>query len=436
MRHISLSNKIVGTIIVDSLINNKKISKKDSLLVSSLPIFHLLDSVYYMYNYSKSIFGGKNIVKLNDTGEFVARSTCLQLARSHFKSIFSTVHAKRANIGKINLDWDEQRQDIPKRAITYYMGEQSRLGDNLTSYILAKWISHKYKIPFIFREFPHSDELALHQNQQYSVPRYHPLLLECRFFSAAEFEKERDRDILWQIPFPTFLKEEIDWNDSEFRREIIQDLSMINSSKLPPLVPDRVNIALHYRQGGSFDKPDTVFYYPTKVPPKTYFNQAVQLALNEYRDKPVHIQLFTDSRTPEIDLKQFQDIVQKLHPDCTISTASDPNSSEDQVTSDMIAMSRYECIVRADSGLSKQSSLIGKPSLEIEPQLYRIDGNTITIDGFTVIRRDKEEGAVIREAQESVSQPISFIFDIPKEKWGEFHEWHTRFIDRSRIKSK
>src|SRR5579862_7273227 len=46
-------------------------------------------------------------------------------------------------------------------AVTYeFTG--GRLGDNLLSYLHAKWISHTRQIPLLYKPFPYSSELCLH----------------------------------------------------------------------------------------------------------------------------------------------------------------------------------------------------------------------------------------------------------------------------------
>jgi len=38
-----------------------------------------------------------------------------------------------------------------------------RFGNRLMSYTKAKWISHKYNLPFLLNEFPHCSELELYK---------------------------------------------------------------------------------------------------------------------------------------------------------------------------------------------------------------------------------------------------------------------------------
>ena len=45
--------------------------------------------------------------------------------------------------------------------ITYEFSSGGRLGDCLTSYVHAKWLSFQLKIPLLYRPFPYSAELLM-----------------------------------------------------------------------------------------------------------------------------------------------------------------------------------------------------------------------------------------------------------------------------------
>src|SRR3989344_7064790 len=49
-------------------------------------------------------------------------------------------------------------------AVTYELS-QGRFGDNLLSYIHAKWIAYKYDVPLLYKPFVYSDQLLLHERE-------------------------------------------------------------------------------------------------------------------------------------------------------------------------------------------------------------------------------------------------------------------------------
>ena len=50
-------------------------------------------------------------------------------------------------------------------AVTYALTSW-RFGDSLLEYIKAKWVSHTYNLPFLYKPFAESDKLLLHTKEQ------------------------------------------------------------------------------------------------------------------------------------------------------------------------------------------------------------------------------------------------------------------------------
>src|SRR5665213_983093 len=51
-----------------------------------------------------------------------------------------------------------------EKAVTYEFSG-GRLGDNLLSYLHAKWISYRHQIPLLYKPFKYSDKLMLDTNE-------------------------------------------------------------------------------------------------------------------------------------------------------------------------------------------------------------------------------------------------------------------------------
>src|SRR5271156_1825171 len=60
-----------------------------------------------------------------------------------------------------------------QKAITY-PATGCRFGDNLLAYLNARWLSYKYNLPFLYRQFPYSDQLALHEKDYLRLDLHWP----------------------------------------------------------------------------------------------------------------------------------------------------------------------------------------------------------------------------------------------------------------------
>ena len=95
MKHISFTNRFVGSCITQSTqgpeIKAKKVldSLVNRLLVLTLPIFHAIDASYYLFHYAKASLAKKQLVEI--AKEQIQKSACLNLAKSHFISLFTSL---------------------------------------------------------------------------------------------------------------------------------------------------------------------------------------------------------------------------------------------------------------------------------------------------------------------------------------------------------
>ncbi|MCA9770072.1 hypothetical protein KC460_01750 [Candidatus Dependentiae bacterium] len=56
-----------------------------------------------------------------------------------------------------------------KSAITYTT-VRGRTGDHIIKYAKAKWVAHKYAIDFLYKPFPYSEQLNLHDIEKQYMP--------------------------------------------------------------------------------------------------------------------------------------------------------------------------------------------------------------------------------------------------------------------------
>src|SRR5581483_4103322 len=60
------------------------------------------------------------------------------------------------------VDAAHLQQALVTSAVTYELNS-GRLGDNLLTYGIARWISYKYGLPFLYVPFEYSEYLRLHE---------------------------------------------------------------------------------------------------------------------------------------------------------------------------------------------------------------------------------------------------------------------------------
>lgn len=436
MDRISFSDRI-GQTIIDCQNSPNAFVKKlgPKMLTLTLAASHLLDALFYMYKFSAKQFNTHSWKKIDTSDPEV--SAYLKLTKQHLGVIGSSVTKSWSNPTNA-LTLFEQKMDLPKKGVTYQMMPLSRLGDNISCYLNAKWVAHKCGLPLVFKSFPLSEQLSLSHNQQYSIPSQFRCVRLGEQFSYEEFEKKKNEDILWEVPFFAQFDAKINWQDEEFRSSVIKDLSMMTTGILPPLVEGRMNVALHLRTGGTFDSKNETYFSPTKIPPREFFENALLILFEEYKDKPLHIQIFTDSTDIDQEVQRFTEFARKHHPNTTVASAERKGETDSIAVQDMVAMSRYDALIRADSGLSKTASLIGKPELEIampNSLCYKIKGKTIVLDRISIQKRDKNDNKEVTK-ETSEERPFDFSYDFPGSgrDLDHFFKHHCRLIGENNVK--
>src|SRR3990172_12056122 len=89
-------------------------------------------------------------------------------------------------------------------AVTYTFSP-GRFGDHLLAYIHAKWVSHLYAIPLLYKPFSYSDQLVMHEKERlYSVNNERIYMHKLVFTKNDTLEKlgiNLYKNILYVIPY-------------------------------------------------------------------------------------------------------------------------------------------------------------------------------------------------------------------------------------------
>ncbi|WP_068469379.1 hypothetical protein [Candidatus Protochlamydia phocaeensis] len=313
----------------------------------------------------------------------------------------------------------------PTESMVSYTFSGGFIGDNLITYLHAKWLSYKYNIPLAFQPFEFSNELVLSDvEKEYEVAKFkksekHVNEEPFTQLSQKSLEERREEKELHSICyFPESPSErgpnyrgayvEVDWSDAGFKN-LIKDLikpKQALSLVTPP--KDRTSIAVHWRRGATrLDGPTTQNYYPCKVPPDEYYISQLLNVCQIYADQPLYIHLFTDDKEPALLQQKLKDKIREAgYTQDIIFGVTEPKEGENPVLRDLFSMAHggFNCLIRSESHFSIMAQLIGEHDLVIGPKHFHSEINyglgktDIVIDQLAIFEKgiEREEKAEIR----------------------------------------
>ena len=257
--------------------------------------------------------------------------------------------------------------DSPQ-AVTYSFSG-GRFGDNLLTYLHAKWLSYEHQVPLAYKPFPYSTELILDEREP-SIEFFQDVeLVECPYFPENEFE-------LGKHPYFHF---QVDWENHQFRqiaREMIspkEELQLI----YPP--PGRISVAIHVREGGGKDPDGFTLRDPLKCPPVAFYAECFKTALNLLKGKPIYCRLFTDALHPE----EIADAILLGVDDpsrVVMEYRREDNNPDANVLEDFFSLFHYDILIRPESNFSIIPSLLHDFALVFSPHSFWMEEDHVYID--------------------------------------------------------
>lgn len=285
-----------------------------------------------------------------------------------------------------------------------------RLGDNLLSYLHAKWISYAYHIPLLYRPFPYSDQMKFHDVEQY---RYDKLRLRkivrtllqsdddlqtispniiyvCPYFPESEWERchasQNGRGFLTYFP--------VDWKNQEFRVHL-QELIAPKFPLTPLQLPQNcINIALHIREGGGYDGADLGQCFPTKAPPLSFYIDGLQKIIPLFPNRLFYCFLFTDAKDPTALMQQIQEPFLQ-NPDIMFACRSENNHHTRNVLEDFFALFAFDILIHPESNFSMVPALIHDYAVTYSPEAAEI-GQSVTITKAAMNINDKKIAELLK----------------------------------------
>jgi hypothetical protein len=244
-----------------------------------------------------------------------------------------------------------------------------RLGDNLISYLHAKWIAYQYDLPFLYRPFPFSSELMMEEKELYRieqlpfsgsrVPLRHLGVLkedQSSIYSIPYFP-ENPEETHFYIPF------RVNWEDPQFRKiakEMIAPRTALHLTKPPE---STINIAIHIREGGGFDTDHTRTHSPLKLPPIEFYIEALLKIIPLFEGKSIYCHLFSDA----LDVQSLANVFMQAAPHIQFGYRKIGNAHTQNVLEDFFSFFEFDILIHPQSNYSLAAALIHDFAIDYSP---------------------------------------------------------------------
>ncbi len=281
-------------------------------------------------------------------------------------------------------------------AITYSFNG-GRLGDNLTTYIKAKWLSYKYNLPLLYQPFPYSDQLKLHELEtRYTYEKskeYKTHVMRLSIASENAIKIDRNAHALYWVHLYFKLAgwSELDEiRDERFIALLKKLIAPRGSLPLMELPKDKISVAVHVRRGGTFEKPDFskttgMIYPPLRFPPDQFYIDQLKKLPAYFPGQHFYVHIFTDDPDPRSIAQKYEAAVDNAF--FSFNFRAHNNGHDHNVLDDLFAMARFDCLIRPASGFSRIAQLIGKHTMVIAPTTCSFEGDTLIITEVKVVKR-------------------------------------------------
>lgn len=285
---------------------------------------------------------------------------------------------------------------LQNNAITFVLSG-GRLGDNLLSYIHAKWLSYIYDLPLLFQPFLNCEFFCLFEQENYHSSDF-------QFSQNVHINRNNlnsiapgDGSICYNLPyFPETAVESaipwlyhmqlpvfsINWEDRTFKLMIKKLLAPRVDIQPIALQEDRINIAVHYRSefGDNNTLQNLQRNHAIKFPSITYHIEQLQRLIKLFSEHKIFVYLFSDDSNPENLIRIFQEAIpnQEIQWATKKRTSSSPSILED--LNDFYSIGQFDCLVRSASNFSSIAAKLGNYIIEIAPSHYHFEGDVLVID--------------------------------------------------------
>jgi hypothetical protein len=277
-------------------------------------------------------------------------------------------------------------------AVTHELSP-GRFGDNLISYIHAKWIAYKYNIPLLYKPFVYSDHLRLHEVElPYAV--HYKKFKNTVYLGKKSTVTSQAMATLYVVPYFPESKWElkhgisfsgkawdyiaVDWHDPQFIALLRHVIAPRTPQQAMALPPDRIWVAIHMRKGGNHDTPETLPGFPLKFLPDEFYITQLHKLYALLQERPLYVYLFTDDNNPLALMHKFQSNC--AHLNIQFDCRRHGNCDTRNVIEDFFALQQFDCLLHSESNFSFIASKLGTYMVSLFPDSFYKVHNQIVYD--------------------------------------------------------
>lgn len=286
-------------------------------------------------------------------------------------------------------------------AVTYTFNG-GRFGDQLFTYIKAKWVSFIYEIPLLYKPIKFSNQLVLHDHEQHfdkQEAKHYKMIKKITHEHTATIDPKNEtlyETSLYFLPSIGRLESNFEYNAKVegFFNELRKGIMLKMPMPITPLPKEAISIAVHVRKGSGGDQPlsSEQFFkkapdksWPTKFPPDQFYIDQIKKIAQQFPDTYLYVYIFTDYKNPRLLADTYNQAInnQKIVFDCRDSSNQETNT----ILEDFFAMTKFDCLIRPQSAFSICAQLIGNHKIVLFPEKAVWQGSKLIITDVGNITR-------------------------------------------------
>lgn len=273
-----------------------------------------------------------------------------------------------------------------------YDFSHGRFGDNVLTYLHAKWFSYQKGATLLYRPFWLSSQLQMHDKELHyedcpasARVRMHigrgpvasPPLLSivyiCPYFPEDKYELETG----------SYYSFSVDWKNEGFRKAVLETVAPKYPLSLTTPPRDVVSLAIHVREGGGYDTENIRWEAPLKLPPIHFYVDALRKVIELLGNRKIYCHVFTDALNP-------QEIVQKIEAslpfgaDISFNWRKSNNRFDRNILEDFFSLLEFDILIRPQSNFSLVPSLIHDYAVVVSPKTFSLKNRVATIEEMQI----------------------------------------------------
>lgn len=301
------------------------------------------------------------------------------------------------------------------------------LGDQLMNYIKAKYLSKKYNIPFVLKPFEYAEKFVLFDMETIG------------YNGAIHIQVQDESQVSWYVPNAFYnvsyscningWSDSLDiytWesalDDQVFIQQIKGLIALKDDRKIENFADD-IMVAVHVRRPSNADHNDLKscqFYnfsklhknrhykypmdqgFPFKFLPHQFYIDQIRRVANMFPEKKIRVYIFTDSTNPQEICNIYNSVIQ----DDRVTFHCKNNHYTTSVAEDLVALSKFDYLIRSKSNFSQIADFIGNHKMVISSDRlgwYKNEaGQDCLVAETVIIKKRDAEGNCIQEVMSNL----------------------------------